>query len=74
MGSYLGEGLIYSEAKTKMPKVTVEGAELIKEIGGKVKEEFSSDKVAHYDGNDWETIFDDKKLSINWENFNLSLI
>ena len=69
MGSYLGEGLIYSEAKkTKMSKDTVEGAELIKEIGAKVKEEFSSDKLpimmAMID-----SILDDKKLSINWEKF-----
>ena len=68
MGTYLGDGLIYSEAKTKMSKVTVEGAELIKEIGAKVKEEFSSDKLpimmAMID-----TILDDKKLSINWEKF-----
>jgi glycerol-3-phosphate dehydrogenase (NAD(P)+) len=69
MGSYLGEGLIYSEAKkNKMLKITVEGAELIKEIGTKVKEEFSIDKLpimmAMIDA-----ILDDKKLSINWEKF-----
>ena len=69
MGSYLGEGLIYSEAKkTKMSKVTVEGAELIKEIGAKVKEEFSSDKLPIMMAM-IETILDDKKLSINWEKF-----
>ena len=69
MGSYLGEGLIYSEAKkNKMLKITVEGAELIKEIGPKVKEEFSIDKLpimmAMIDA-----ILDDKKLLINWEKF-----
>ena len=33
MGSYIGEGLTFSEAKkTKMEKVTVEGADLAKEI------------------------------------------
>ena len=69
MGSYLGEGLIYSEAKkTKMSKVTVEGAELIKEIGAKVKEEFSSDKLPIMMAM-IESILDDKKLSINWEKF-----
>ena len=69
MGSYLGEGIIYSEAKkTKMPKITVEGAELIKEIGNKVKEDFSSDKLpimlAMIDA-----ILIDKKLMIDWKNF-----
>ena len=69
MGTYLGDGLIYSEAKkTKMSKVTVEGAELIKEIGAKVKEEFSINKLpimmAMID-----TILYDKKLSINWKKF-----
>ena len=58
-----------SEAKkTKMSKVTVEGAELIKERGGKVKEEFSSDKLPSMMAR-IETILDDKKLSINWEKF-----
>ena len=38
MGSYIGEGLTFSEAKkTKMEKVTVEGADLAKEIAKKVK-------------------------------------
>ena len=69
MGTYLGDGLIYSEAKkTKMSKVTVEGAELIKEIGAKVKEEFSSDKLPIMMAM-IESILDDKKLSINWEKF-----
>ena len=41
MGFYIGEGLIFSEAKkTKMEKITVEGADLAKEIGKKVKEDF----------------------------------
>ena len=36
MGSYIGEGLTFSEAKkTKMEKVTVEGADLAKEIAKK---------------------------------------
>ena len=42
MGSYIGEGLTFSEAKkTKMEKVTVEGADLALEIGSKVNEDFS---------------------------------
>ena len=33
MGSYIGEGLTFSEAKkTKMEKVTVEGADLLKKL------------------------------------------
>ena len=34
MGAFLGEGIVFSEAKKdKMPNVTVEGADLIFEIG-----------------------------------------
>ena len=41
MGSYIGEGLTFSEAKkTKMEKITVEGADLAIEIGKKVNEDF----------------------------------
>ena len=32
MGAYIGEGLTFSEAKNKNGKITVEGAELAKEI------------------------------------------
>ena len=42
MGSYIGEGLTFSEAKkTKMEKITVEGAELAKEIAKKVNADFN---------------------------------
>ena len=38
MGAYIGEGLSFSEVKkTKMEKITVEGADLAKEIGRKLK-------------------------------------
>ena len=41
MGAYIGEGLTFSEAKkTKMEKVTVEGADFAKEIAKKVKGRF----------------------------------
>ena len=41
MGSYIGEGLTFSEAKkTKMEKVTVD-SDLAKEIGKKVNEDFN---------------------------------
>ena len=46
MGSYIGDGIIFSEAKkTKMENVTVEGADLAKEIEKKVKEDFSEKKI-----------------------------
>ena len=41
MGSYIGEGLTFSEVKkTKMQKVTVEGADLAMEIANKLNEDF----------------------------------
>ncbi len=69
MGSFIGEGMIFSEAKkNKMPNVTVEGAELIFEIGNKVKEDFDDKKlplmIAMIDA-----ILGNKKLEIKWENF-----
>ncbi len=69
MGSFIGEGIVFSEAKkTKMPNVTVEGAELIFEIGKRIKEDFNDKKlplmIAMIDA-----ILDDKKLNIKWENF-----
>ena len=52
-----------------MPNVTVEGAELIFEIGNKVKKDFDDKKlplmIAMIDA-----ILKDKKLDIKWENFN----
>ena len=45
MGSYIGEGLTFSQAKkTKMEKVTVEGADLAKEIAKKVNGDFDKKK------------------------------
>ncbi len=69
MGSFLGEGLIFSEAKkNKMKKVTVEGADLIKEIGKKVKDEFDESKLPLMLAM-INCILEDKKLIIKWENF-----
>jgi len=70
MGALIGEGMIFSEAKkNKMPNVTVEGADLIFEIGNKVKEDFDDKKlplmIAMIDA-----ILNDTKLKIKWENFN----
>ena len=70
MGSFIGEGMIYSEAKkTKMPNVTIEGAELIFEIGKKVKEDFNEKKLPLMISL-IDAILEDKILKINWENFN----
>ena len=69
MGSLIGDGIVFSKAKkNKMLNVTVEGADLIFEIGKKVKEDFNDKKlplmIAMID-----TIIEDKKLEIKWGNF-----
>ena len=70
MGSFIGEGIIYSDAKkTKMPNVTIEGADLIFEIGKKVKEDFNEEKLPLMISL-IDAILEDKILKINWENFN----
>ena len=70
MGSYIGDGLVFSDAKkNKMPDVTVEGAELIFEKGKKVKEDFD-DKKLPLMIRMINAILEDKKLNIKWENFN----
>ena len=69
MGSYIGDGLTFSEAKkTKMEKVTVEGADLAKEIGKKVNEDFDEKKLPLMLAM-INAIVDDKKLNLNWEAF-----
>ena len=69
MGSYIGEGLTFSEAKkTKMEKVTVEGADLAKEIAKKVNEDFDLKKLPLMIGM-INAIVDDKKLVLDWESF-----
>ena len=69
MGSYIGEGLTFSEAKkTKMEKVTVEGADLAKEIAKKVNEDFDQKKLPLMLGM-INAIVEDKKLELNWEAF-----
>tara|TARA_B100001093_G_scaffold59940_1_gene50591 strand:+ start:68 stop:1114 length:1047 start_codon:yes stop_codon:yes gene_type:complete len=69
MGSYIGEGLTFSEAKkTKMEKVTVEGADLAKEIAKKVNEDFDQKKLPLMLGM-INAIVDDKKLDLDWESF-----
>ena len=69
MGSYIGEGLIFSEAKkTKMEKVTVEGADLAKEIAKKVNEDFDNKKLPLMLAM-INAIVEDKKLVLDWEAF-----
>ena len=69
MGSYIGEGIIFSEAKkTKMKNVTVEGADLAREIAKKVKEDFSEKKLPLMIAM-INAIVEDKKLELNWEAF-----
>ena len=70
MGAFIGEGMTFSEAKkNKMPNVTVEGAELIFEIGTKVKKDFDEKKLPLMIAM-INAILEDKKLEIKWENFN----
>ena len=69
MGAYIGEGLIFSEVKkTKMEKVTVEGADLAKEIAKKVNEDFDEKKLPLMLAM-INAIVEDKKLELNWEAF-----
>ena len=69
MGAYIGEGLTFSDAKkTKMEKVTVEGADLAKEIAKKVNEDFDQKKLPLMLGM-INSIVDDKKLELDWESF-----
>ena len=69
MGSYIGEGLTFSEAKkTKMEKVTVEGADLAMEIAKKVNEDFDKKKIPLMLSM-INAIVEDKKLEFNWEAF-----
>ena len=69
MGSYIGEGLTFSQAKkTKMKKVTVEGADLAKEIAKKVNQDFDIKKLPLMLGM-INAIVDDKELDLDWEAF-----
>ena len=69
MGSYIGEGLTFSVAKkTKMEKVTVEGADLAKEIAKKVNQDFNIKKLPLMLGM-INAIVEDKKIDLDWESF-----
>ena len=69
MGHFIGQGMTFEEAKkTKMPNETVEGAELIFEIGNKVKNDFSMKQLPLMLGL-INSFFDKKTLTINWDDF-----
>ena len=70
MGSYIGQGMTFSQAKKmKMEKVTVEGADLAIEIGKKVNEDFDKKKLPLMLGM-INAIIEDKKLELDWQYFN----
>ena len=69
MGAYIGDGITYSNAKkNKMARVTVEGAELIFEIGKKVKQDFDDKKLPLMISM-INAILEDKQFVIRWNNF-----
>ena len=69
MGSYIGRGLTFSEAKkNKMEKVTVEGADLAFEIANKVNQDFDEKKLPLMLGM-INAIVQNKKLEFDWESF-----
>jgi glycerol-3-phosphate dehydrogenase (NAD(P)+) len=69
MGSFIGEGLTFSIAKkTKMEKVTVEGADLAKEIAKKVNQDFDKKKLPLMLAM-INAIVDDKKIELDWKSF-----
>ena len=70
MGSYIGQGMTFSEAKkNKMQKITVEGADLAIEIGKKVNQDFDKKKLPLMLGM-INAILEDKKLELDWQYFN----
>jgi glycerol-3-phosphate dehydrogenase (NAD(P)+) len=69
MGYYIGQGFSYNYIKKfKMPGVTIEGADLIKEIGKKVVYDFNVKKLPLMNSM-ISTILDGKTLKIDWSKF-----
>jgi glycerol-3-phosphate dehydrogenase (NAD(P)+) len=69
MGTYIGQGMTFSQAKkSKMEKVTVEGADLAIEIGNKVNQDFDKKKLPLMLGM-INSIIEDKKLNLHWQYF-----
>jgi len=66
MGKYLGEGYDYKTAKEKfMKNDTIEGAELVFEIGTKILKDFDKTKIPLMTSL-IKSIIDNKKLEIKW--------
>ena len=69
MGKFLGEGLTFKKAKKiHMLKDTVEGADLVLEIGSKIKKDFNA-KTLPLMNAVIDTISHDLPLKIRWNNF-----
>ena len=69
MGEYLGNGITFKEAKkTKMQHDTVEGADLIFEIGKKVKSDFNVKELPLMNSM-IDCIHEEKPLTIEWKYF-----
>jgi len=69
MGEYLGQGIKFQEVKkTKMPNITVEGADLALEIGPKIKKDFDI-KTLPLMISMINTICEEKPLKVDWKNF-----
>jgi len=69
MGEHLGKGMTFQEAKkTRMPNVTIEGADLALEIGSKIKNDFDS-KTLPLMISMINTICEEKPLKVDWKNF-----
>ena len=69
MGSYIGEGMTFSQAKkNKMEKITIEGADLAIEIGKKANQDFDKKKLPLMLGM-INAIIEDKKLELDWQYF-----
>ena len=69
MGEYLGQGMTFQEAKkVKMSNITVEGADLVLEIGKKIKRDFDSKKLPLMISM-INTICEQKPLKVDWKNF-----
>jgi glycerol-3-phosphate dehydrogenase (NAD(P)+) len=69
MGEYLGQGITFKDAKKiKMPKETVEGADLVLEIGDLIKKDFDI-KTLPLMFSIIKTICDEEPLSVDWKSF-----
>ena len=69
MGYFIGQGFSYKQAKkTKMRGITIEGADLIKEIGKNVNYDFSIKKLPLMISM-INAVLNGKSLKIKWEKF-----